>query len=367
VADLLARLSALVPQEGGPPLLRLLCPDATPAEAAIRLAAAATGWTVHRVLGLGSAATAPDALTLDGSADNPQAAAAAASGIIGRNCDVLIALGDARAEPLAGQIGLAAGLGVPVMWLPPAAPARLLLGRGWHLARDSLPEGEAAWEALRRSTLAMLIPPVPEAGAFPPPAVLPDWWFWQAHRATMAFLWCSPKAGEPPEPPPPGEWRELYTAADALAGRYADRYRSSYVLVLALAAAALVAAVLGLGLRAVGLGGHPLWTAVPELGFLIGIVAIVAANQRYDWRSRMILCRLLAEFCRKQAALSYLARSLPTSHVTQLTQGGELGVMAWRFAAAVRAAPLAQGVLAGPRRGGGGKSGWCGRAGWRSS
>lgn len=138
-------------------------------------------------------------------------------------------------------------------------------------------------------------------------------------------------------------WASLLTAADRLANGYADRYRSSYTLVLLLAALALVAAVLGLWLGEAG----GLWTAVPEAACLLGIAALVWVNTRMGWRQRLIECRLLAELCRKQAALAFLARSLPAQRIARLTGDGELGWVGRRFAAAVRAAPLPAGTLAG--------------------
>jgi hypothetical protein len=346
VVALLDRLSTVLPRGNEPPLLRLLCQDAAPAEAAILLAAKRAGWIVHRVTGVVAEEAPADTLLLDGSPADPVAAAAAAGGIIVRNCDVLIALGDARAEPLASQVTQAVALGTPVMWLVRGRAGRLLLDRGWHLALDPALEGEAAWERLRQSVGAML-----EAPTNAPPGVatlrhdvrLPNRWLWRAHRAAMELLWRTPAHAEPAVPSSP-YWGELYASADALATGYADRYRSSYTIVLALAAFALIAAVLGLGLPV-----NPLWTAVPEAVCLAGIIGIVGANARLDWRSRMIVCRLLAELCRKQAALWLLARSLPVAYIARPTQEGDLRWVGWRFAAAVRAAPLPCGVLAGSR------------------
>jgi hypothetical protein len=79
----------------------------------------------------------------------------------------------------------------------------------------------------------------------------------------------------------------------------------------------------------------------------VAIIVLVQANERYEWRSRMIACRLMAELCRKQAALSFLARSLPVARIARMTQAGDLGWVGWRFAGAVRAAPLPTGTLAG--------------------
>lgn len=129
----------------------------------------------------------------------------------------------------------------------------------------------------------------------------------------------------------------MQQAADRLANGYADRYRSSYTIVLALAA-------LALGENA------GFWIAVPEVLALLGIVVLVRLNLRLNWRERLILCRLLAELCRKQGALGLLGRSLPASRIARMTDEGRTGWVGWRFAAAVRAAPLPAGTLAGSSR-----------------
>lgn len=399
-ADLLGRLAAAAAL---PPGLgaahsqpRLLChedgglPYATP-PLPLRLAAEAAGWAVLRVLAdapaaQGEAQAPPsDALVLDGSPDDPAAASAAAAGVVARNCDVLVALGDVRAEPLlAGCADQALGAGVPVLWLSSCGggePARLLLDRGWRVARKAPPEGEAAWNGLRRSVLDTLKPPPgspPEADrhflreSAAAACGLPDRRLWRTHRAAMEMLWRAAPSSPPPSPPsaallvrscgdapaaaePPrcaasageatGYWAGRYARADALASAYADRYRSSYAIVLLLAALALIAAVLGLASAG---ALHPLWTALPEAAFLAGIIVLVRLNTRLDWRSQLILCRLFAELCRKQGALALLGRSLPASRIARMTGEGDLGWVGWRFAGAVRAAPPPTGLLAGP-------------------
>jgi len=340
VLALLGQVGALLADGGAEALLRLLVAD--PAGPGLCADAQAVGWTVHTVAGLVRDGLPADALVLDGDLADPAPAQEAAARTIIRNSDVVVAVGDARSAPLEAHVRQALGLGVPVWWLAPGQPARLLLERGWHLAPGPAPEGDAAWDGLR----AILQPALrrPEVDGPSMDMQLPDRLVWHAHRAAMALLW-RPHAARPAAPPPvlPAYWAPMQEAADRLAAGYADRYRSSYTVVLALAAVALAAAVLGLAL-----GEHGgFWTAVPEVLCLLGIIVIVHLNTRLDWRGRLILFRLLAELCRKQGALGLLARSLPVSRIARMADEGEVGWVGWRFAAAVRAAPPPAGVLAG--------------------
>lgn len=340
VLALLAQVRALAEEGGGPALLRLLAPH--PVDPGLWAAAEAAGWAVHAVTGLAGDGVPPGALVLDGDPANPAAAHEAAARTVIRNCDLLVALGDARGTPLEAHVRQALGLGVPAWWLAPGQPARLLLERGWHLAPGPAPEGDAARDGLRANLQAALRRP--EADGPPLDARLKDRLIWHAHRAALNLLWRPPAAGPAASAaPPPPYWAPLQQAADRLANGYADRYRSSYTIVLALAALALAAAVLGLALGE----DAGFWTAVPEVLALLGIVVLVRLNLRLDWRGRLILCRLLAELCRKQGALGLLGRSLPASRIARMTDEGEMGWVGWRFAAAVRAAPLPAGTLAG--------------------
>lgn len=340
VLALLGQVKALLVGQDGPALLRLLVLD--PADPALTAAAEAAGWTVHTVAGLPRHGLPPAALILDGDPADPGAAQDAAARTIIRNCDLLAALGDARGTPLESHVRQALGLGVPVWWAAPGQPPRLLLERGWHLAPGPALDGDAAWAGLRATLQAVLRRP--EAEGPPLDARLKDHPVWHAHRAALNLLWRPPAAEAVAAAAPlPPYWAPLQAAADRLANGYADRYRSSYTVVLGLAALALVAAVLGLAL-----GEHGgFWTAAPEVLALLGIVVLVQFNTRLDWRGRLILCRLLAELCRKQGALGLLGRSLPVARIARMTNDGEMGWVGWRFAAAVRAAPLPAGVLAG--------------------
>ena len=311
----LARLSAALPHNAaGPPLLRLL-------HAQDQAAAVPEGWTSHPIEG-------------DLIADKPA--------IIVRNADVVIAAGpDAE---VADTVDLALGLGIPVLRLPETGTWHLLTDRFWRVSRNLPIEGDAAWAALRDRLTALLTPPPGEAPtslqAVEADRRLPARLVWRAHRTALELL-SRTRPGTHTAEAPLAWWSTLYAPADALANAYADRYRSSYTIVLALAATALIAAVLGLRSE-----DHWLF-ALPEAVCLLAIIGLVWANTALDWRSRLIQCRLLAELCRKQAALAFLGRSLPAARIADLTRDGELSWIGWRFAAAVRSAPLPTTTLAG--------------------
>jgi hypothetical protein len=147
----------------------------------------------------------------------------------------------------------------------------------------------------------------------------------------------------PWEPELPAEdeyWLRAYHAPDRLSIAYANRHRSSYVLVILLIALALGFAVLGIALT-----HEPGWKLVVvllEAAVLVGIVLFVAANIRGRWQQKWIAYRLLAELCRKQDALARLGWSLPVFEFQRAT-GREMpdgDWVAWHFNALLRAAPL---------------------------
>jgi len=288
-------------------------------------------------------------LALDADPQNPEGASDAAGACIVRNCDVLLIMG--AVAGLAGSAQLATELGLPVLWQASGVPPRLLTHADWQWARDAAPEGEAAWTGLDAAIRAMLEPAAVGSESLGEllGAKLRSRPIWQAHCWAMNALWRLP-AQAAVAAAPTAYWAALYDAADLLAAGYADRYRSSYTLVVALAAVALALAVLGLGLPR-DMAGHPIidpyWTAIPEAACLSGIIVLVQASARQGWQARMIAFRLLAELCRKQAALSFLARSLPASRISSLTANSDLGWAGRLFAAAVRGAPFPAGSLSG--------------------
>lgn len=308
LSDILGRLASILPPGPGQVTLRLLY-------RAGAVAGVPPGW-----------AACPLTEALGGDATT----------VIVRNVDVLVAASE-PAGPLAEPVAAALLLGVPVLCLSPR-PLRLLTDRFWMLIHSPALVGDPAFSALRDHLAALLTPPsgpVPAAlRQFEAGMRLSDRAVWRTHRAALNLLARTPRHATREPAPALGWWSPAYATADALANAYADRYRSSYTVVLVLAALALIVAVLGLRTA------HHWPVAITEALCLAGIVALVRANMRLDWRSRMIQCRLLAELCRKQAALAFVGRSLPAAGIAGLTRAGGLDWIGWRFAALVRAAPL---------------------------
>jgi hypothetical protein len=180
---------------------------------------------------------------------------------------------------------------------------------------------------------------------------------WKIHRWLMRLA-AGTRAGLPAEvaPAPPESavwryWEGFYGPLDQAAISYGDRYRSSYILVFAIAALAVCCAVLGVGFH-----GLARFATTVEFLCLGAILGIVWKNEFGRWHPRLIAYRLLAELFRKQQALAMLAWSLPAAEATHISgEAGEAPVPAprdalvgWYFNAALRAAPLPAGQLAGP-------------------
>jgi hypothetical protein len=213
-------------------------------------------------------------------------------------------------------------------------------------------------------------------------------WLWRSDRWIMGFArragdrlehwldaahrWLT--GGVPPhhpQPPPaapaetplpllPGTeawtyWSRFYAAPNDLAIEYAARYRSSYGIIAILAALAVMA-----GNLAVVWGGAKLPLTLLELGALLMLLMLVVANQRRHWHGRWIAYRLLSELCRMQRALAMLGWSLPLGDTLRAARGLQGSVdrraseapepnawVGWYFHAALRAAPLPSGSLAG--------------------
>lgn len=144
-----------------------------------------------------------------------------------------------------------------------------------------------------------------------------------------------------PDRPVVDYWEHFYADADPRAVDYANRYRSSYVLIFDCAAAALVAAVLAVV-------GELLLMAVVELMALLSVFALVAANHRQRWHQRFIEYRLLAELCCKQQALARVGWSLAAWEVRRMT--GDTSPRTQPAAPPPRAAWVSNARLAAARR-----------------
>jgi hypothetical protein len=319
-----------------------------------------------------------EVLELDGGRGDDQNASYAEVGrFVVRNCDLLIAIWDGQREKGQGStaeiVRFAAQAGLPVWWIEisGADEPRLIVRTADLRHTDRAFSGEAAWAAL----LAYL-----EQSALPP-TVADEKGFGvfehishklrlahdRSHSPISAFLAERPLAKRLPwevfgmlmnliAPSVSGEravfpsattaterwWENLYEAADRLSLAYGDRYRSSYVVIVGLAAAIVVAAAVG-----AEVGSYAFVIVVIEIAMFGAIIGLVIANHLHRWQERWISYRLLAELCRKQRILSSVGRSLPGSDVDRLTIEADRrehppreAWVAWYFAAAMRAAPF---------------------------
>jgi hypothetical protein len=304
--------------------------------------------------------------------------------LVVRHCDLLIAIWDGG--PGKGRGGTAdivryaARHRVPIWWIGPDGGAPLWVDdiRALHTAKFAA--GDAAGAALVRYLDDFLAPPLPlpkppngmmgrllsqpeidPLGTLLAEKALPKWRIWRSYRWFMdAMAWPARKPATKPESTPETRstphatdvwryWQDFYQPTDELAVGYGDRYRSSYVLVFGLAAAAVTCAVSGLSIHEWVLRFTTL-----EFTFLLLIGTLVGFNLRQGWHARLIGYRLMAELFRKQQALATLGWSLPAAEtvaevvaIDQLLATRESWV-GWYFNAAMRAAPLPRGQLAGP-------------------
>ncbi len=340
----------------------------------------------------GEAAT----LTLDGSLEAAEPAFRAVGRLVVRNSDLLIAIWDGKDGKPGGTaeiVRYAAHAQVPIWWIKAEAdaPPRLLVGAAMFERREHAAEGAAAEAALSLLLRATIQPPEPGEPARhgwlgeimhrfallfgdrrePLPAFFAETeeprrpWPWGIYGWLLERLAPPlPEAEGPVAPPLPeatdeveSSWERIYAAADRQGTKYADRYRSSYVLVIGLAA--VTVATLGLGLALPGPARQG-WTllrlaslilTVFEFLALIGIAAIVGAAELGRWHEKWIAYRLLAELCRKERVLARLAWSLPLARVSALPGQEEAGRgprnawVAWTVTATMRTASLPLGAI----------------------
>jgi hypothetical protein len=305
-----------------------------------------------------------------------------------RHSDVLIAIWDGK--PSAGRGGTAdivryaAQSRVPVWWLHATQDRAPIWIADIQDLRDPQPDPPPA-EACLHAYLQTAIPPPapgyrhrhgivdrlarlgqrrhvsPEAEYFAEHPAKRRW-PWQAYAALIR--WTS--GFDPPWTPPhrPNDavshyWFDRYQPADARAGAYAARYRSSYVWVFLLGTLALIFGALALVASLLqpsapwlrqALDALPSAFAGLEFAALFLILALVGVGTRRDWHEHSIEYRLLAELCRKQQALAPLGWALPITAVRSMATADDgrpdrAAWVAWLFAAEQRAAPLPRGQL----------------------
>lgn len=277
-----------------------------------------------------------------------------------RNSDVIVAIWDGgHAKGRGGTaeiVQYAAENGVPVLWfLADGTGEPCWIDNPNHLRHfEDCPRGEAAFNKLRAYLEALLLssssePAEDTTSFFEGPGSAkwqPIWGTYGVMMKMLTFGLRRPPSAKDRTAPANDVWRywdRFYRSADTLAVQCAMRYRSSFVLVVLLAAITTLAAVTGMSVN------H--WArqaAILELIFLAMIGYIVWLNFKYRWHKHMISYRLLAELIRDQQMLGMLGWSLPLARpCARRSETARHPLLAWYFNAIVRAAPMPRGNLAG--------------------
>jgi hypothetical protein len=181
-----------------------------------------------------------------------------------------------------------------------------------------------------------------------------DPWIWSAHGWFVQAMAGTVPASSTPSRVPTDEiagfWFSHFHPADAWAGHYARRYRSTYVWIFGLAAIAVIFASIALVVPS----APSIKLAVTGIEFvaLALIAAMVFANERHRWHRLFLEYRLLAELCRKQQMLALFGWSLPGPSVIEKSTAFQAGAVrgngnwvGWLFGTLQRAAPLPQGAF----------------------
>jgi len=400
----------------GPPILRMISPLAEGADRLAAVTAGALGYRLQAPLPFPAAEyerdfpesvtefrallelAEGDVLALDGGRGEAEARSYEAVGrLVVRNCDLLIAIWDGGNGKGRGGtaeiVQFAVRHGLAVWWLRAdgTGDPGWLAGPSAARSPEACPSGKMA-TALLAEYLAHCILPAAEAAkshtgiigylfgrlrrhkALSPLAALLSETelkknvLWSLHHRVMRWAagQAAPAAASTPAHPVPpavpsevwAYWQSFYQPMDHCAVGYAERYRSSYVLIFALAALAACNAVLGVGFHGLARVVTGIATGV-ELISLLGILTVAGLNELLRWHPRSITYRLLAELFRKQQALALLAWSLPAAEAAAVTSGADSelagepkpvardALVGWYFNAVLRAAPLPRGNLSG--------------------
>jgi hypothetical protein len=133
-----------------------------------------------------------------------------------------------------------------------------------------------------------------------------------------------------------------YRWVDWLAGRYASLYRSTFLVVYALGA---MAVLLALGSAVAERGSQALAQAftIAELGCLVLVMVLVLLARRGTWRAKSVNYRVLAEELRSMRYLAPLALAPPLGRpLPYVAEEGDLRAswITWHFRAVLRGAGL---------------------------
>jgi hypothetical protein len=333
------------------------------------------------------ARAASSVLELDGERGEAEARSYEAVGrYVVRNCDILVAIWDGKpGKGLGGTadiVRFAVNHGPPVWWIHPdneTDPTWLVDGQ--DLRRPARQRAESQM-VLRSYLTRLLLPPaaadspaitwferaahlIPRLDPRPflfyrRPSPKGDPWIWRAHGwllQTMAGM--VPTSWTPSHVPTDkvaSFWFSHYYPADAWAGQYARRYRSTYVWVFGLATVAVIFASIALVVPSAP--SIKLTVTAIEFVALALIAAMVFANERHRWHRRFLEYRLLAELCRKQQMLALFGWSLQGPSVTEKSIAFQAGAVpgngnwvGWLFGTLQRAAPLPEGKFDSTRTG----------------
>lgn len=294
-------------------------------------------------------------LELDGSHGEPGDAAAERSyeymgEMLLRSCDLLVALWDGG--PSRGRGGSvfilqrARALGIPVAWVD-ARDGTL------RISTDSTAWVEFSEAKLRSVVLSLLMPPSAQesrsgraffAEAQPGRGVFRRAW------PLFRILGAGPSARLAPTPPQPlegplsrasspgssGLFGPHYSWANALAIAYADRFRSSFLVISLAAALAVLFSVIGSAVE------HETRGAIAALVAIAAAIGVWVRGTRGRWHERWIDYRLMAELLRDMAALWPIGAGPPAARLPAHAGPGDPGTtwVAWHVRRVQRAAGL---------------------------
>lgn len=326
--------------------------------------------------------SAAEVLELDGTREFANESYREVGRFVARNCDLLVAVWDGATERGPGGtaeiVRFAASLGVPVWWIDASGRSlpQFIDSRQKLRAARANCASTAERDDLIRYVERSIVPPksatAERPGAFGRLAThlskalrddssplneylnepsLKARSIWRAYSVVMNALIpktarvSSARSSDVAPSKENGWWLAFFEPADRLSEAYGNRYRSSYVLIAALAVV-VAASELGVFLP----HRFAIVMHAAEVVAIVAIAALVLANYYYRWHERWLSYRLLAELFRKQSMLWTIGRSLPAQEVLRFALSSDDfesdqstlsrdSWVGWYFAAVTRSAP----------------------------